>query len=132
MPQDLLRLAQLHQLLLLFQHTGELSIALGHEMQDQLAAIVPKHAGGRTGETQRLQKERWKRKVATSVADMCCLSITGVSSSNNSNWIFSKSPQDMQEKEFPAAQSKNAVPELLPGFSVTKCAKTFAFLLEPV
>lgn len=58
-PQELvclplLCLAQLYQLLLLFQHTGEPSVALGHKMQYQLTAITPKHVGRRTGETQRL------------------------------------------------------------------------------
>lgn len=60
MPQDLLGLAQLHQLLLLFQHMSEPSIALGHKMQYQLTAVIAKHAGCCTGQTQRLQTERGK------------------------------------------------------------------------
>lgn len=55
---NLLCLAQLHQLLLLFQHVAEASIALGHKVQDQLTAIAPKHAGCCAGETQGLQERK--------------------------------------------------------------------------
>lgn len=73
MTRDLLCLAKLYQLLLLFQHADELSIALSHEMQDQLTAVIPKHAGRRLGETQRLQKgqgetEKWPQVSWTYVA----------------------------------------------------------------
>lgn len=60
MPQDLLGLAQLYQLLLLLQHVSEPSVALGHKMQYQLTAIIPKHAGRGGGQTQRLYKETKK------------------------------------------------------------------------
>lgn len=95
MPQDLLCLAQLNQLLLLFQHTGEPGVALGHKMQYQLTAIIPKHAGGRGGETQRLQRERGRGEAGkrwVGAAHICCLLIPSAPSPNSSLVVSGTAP----------------------------------------
>lgn len=90
---DLLCLAQLYQLLLLLQDMGEPSIALGHEMQDQLTAVIPKHAGGCTGETQGLQRGRGKTgKWRAGAVVTGCLFITSTSSPGTRSLAFSATP----------------------------------------
>lgn len=92
-PWDLLCLAQLYQLLLLLQDAGEPSIALGQEMQDQLTAVIPKHAGSCTGETQGLQRARGKTgKWRAGAVAVGCLFITSTSSPGTNSLAFSETP----------------------------------------